>query len=253
MGYDSTNISPLSTNISVMNSGRNYLIIKLLSYIMLTDGIGYYKDKTNMTVINLKEICEQAMEVGTKIDLSDCPYGETTGSCYFVKRPTNYYFFLAGLVRLQRLTRIVEIGTNYGGSIMSMSKGLHKDDIENSRLVTVDIICKNDEGFKKYPHIKRIHGDSLKEDITRKIVGSFDKKIDLIYVDSVHEYNHARKNIYTYAAKLSPRYVVLDDIRQCDDMIRLWCELVEEFGNNAFDASDISIRKGAGFGVIRWR
>jgi len=219
------------------------LIIREFSYIITP----------NMDTASLKEICEKAMEVGQKIDLSDCPYGETTGPCSFIGRPTNYYFFLAGLVRSQRLTRILEVGTNYGGSIMSISKGLHAGDISSSRLVTLDIVLKNDAGFKGYPHIKRIEGDSLDENVAEKAVGSFNKDIDLLYIDSVHEYGHTKKNLSIYAGRLNPRYVVLDDIRQCDDMIRLWSELKEKFGEDAFDASDISIRKGAGFGVIKWK
>ena len=207
----------------------------------------------HMSVDNLKEICKQAMNVGKTIDLSDCPYGETTGPSSFIARPTNYYYFLAGFARSENLTQILEIGTNYGGSIMSISKGLNKIDTQTSRLVTVDIISKNDTGFKKYSNIKRIEGNSLDEEIIKKIVGSFDKEIDLVYIDSVHEYIHTKKNINIYADKLNPRYVILDDIRQCDDMKKLWKELVEKFGHNAFDASDVSIRKGAGFGVIRWR
>ena len=206
-----------------------------------------------MIATNLREICQQAMKVGVNIDLSDCPYGETTGPCSFINRPTNYYFFLAGFVRSQKLTHILEIGTNYGGSIMSISKGLHEDDIRESRLITVDIIHKNDEGFKKYPNITRIEGDSLNEEVARKTIASFDKEIDLVYIDSLHEYKHTRDNINIYAGKLNPRYVILDDIRQCDDMRSLWNELKEKFKDDAFDASDVSIRKGAGFGVIRWR
>ena len=206
-----------------------------------------------MAIIDLKEICVEAMRVGLSIDLSSCPYGETTGSRYFLNRPTNYYFFLAGFVRSGRLKRVLEIGTNSGGSIMSISNGLHKDDVASGRLITVDIIRKNDEGFKKYPHIKRIHGDSLKKDVVEKVVESFDGEIDLLYIDSLHEYDHTKDNINVYAGKLNPRYVILDDIRQCDDMKRLWSELKEGFKDNAFDASDISIRKGAGFGVIRRR
>jgi len=201
----------------------------------------------------LKEICEEAMSVGMKIDLSSCPYGETTGSCAFINRPTSYYFFLAGFVKLQRLTHILEIGTNYGGSVMSINKGIDEDDIAGSQLVTVDVVRKNDEGFKRFPHIKRIEGDSLDEEVVREVVNSFDKEIDLLYIDSLHEYEHTRENINIYAGKLNPRYVVLDDIRQCDDMMKLWSELKAEFQDNAFDASDVSIRKGAGFGIIDWR
>jgi len=193
------------------------------------------------------------MDAGMDIDLSDCPYGETTGPCAFIGRPTSYYFFLCGFVRSQRLTRILEIGTNYGGSIMSISRGLREDDMADSRLVTVDIIRKNDEGFKRYPHIRRIEGDSLDEGIAREAVASFDGEADLVYIDSLHEYEHTKKNIEIYAGRLNPRYVILDDIRQCDEMRKLWGELKEEFEDEAFDASDISVRKGAGFDVIRRR
>lgn len=191
------------------------------------------------------------MDIGLRMDLSDCPYGETTGCCAFIGRPASYYYFLAGFVKLQRLTRVLEIGTNCGGSIMSISKGLHKDDIANSQLVTVDIELKNDDGFKNYPHIKRIQGDSLNDDVIRKTAECFDDKIDLLYIDSVHEYEHTKNNIEIYAGKLHPRYVILDDIRQCDEMKTLWNEVKEEFKDNAFDASDITVRAGAGFGVIR--
>ena len=202
---------------------------------------------------NLKEICETAMEAGRKIDLSDCPYGETTGSCAFIKRPTNYYFFLSGLVKSQKLTNILEIGTNYGGSIMSISKGLSAEEARESRLVTVDIVRKNEEGFAKYPNIRRITGDSLDKMIIEEVVGSFDEKIGLLYIDSLHEYEHTKQNIDIYTEKLDPQYVILDDIRQCDDMKKLWSELEGEFKDDAFDASDISVRKGAGFGVIKRR
>ena len=90
-------------------------------------------------------------------------------------------------------------------------------------------------------------------DIVEKISASFKEKIDLIYIDSLHEYEHTKKNIDIYANKLDPRYVILDDIRQNDGMRKLWSELKEKFKDNAFDASDISVRKGAGFGVILYR
>ncbi len=156
-------------------------------------------------------------------------------------------------MRIERLSRILEVGTNSGGSIMSISKGLDERDIAASRLVTVDVIRKNDEGFNKYPHISRIQGDSLDEKVVTKIIGIFDGEIDLLYIDSLHEYKHTKKNINIYAGKLNPRYVILDDIRQCEGMRKLWSELLEELGDNAFDASEIAIRKGAGFGVIRWQ
>ena len=201
----------------------------------------------------LRSICEEAMREGLKIDLEDCHYGETTGSCRLIRRPTSYYYFLAGLVRSQRMRHVLEVGTNAGGSIMSISRGINKEDMPESRLVTVDIEHKNQEGFREYPHIERVTGDSLDPEVVKRVKSLFEGSIDLIYIDSVHEYDHTRKNIDAYAEPLNPRYVVLDDIRQCDSMKELWKDLTQDFKDSAFDASYVSIRKGAGFGVIEWR
>ncbi len=213
------------------------------------------KKNLNMITVqdDLRLICEQAMAEGRKIDLTSCNYGETTGCCRFINRPAKYYYFLAGLVFSQRMIQILEIGTNFGGSIMSMSRGVIEADVLVSKLVTVDIQYKNQDGFKEYPRIKRITGDSLDENVIEKACRCFDRPIDLLYIDSLHEYDHTKRNIEAYAKKLNPGYIVLDDIRQCDQMVKLWSEIVERFGIDAFDASAVSIREGAGFGIIRWR
>ncbi|MFH1752647.1 MAG: class I SAM-dependent methyltransferase [Candidatus Omnitrophota bacterium] len=210
-------------------------------------------DTAAIQEMSLEDICGLAMSVGRKIDLSDCPYGDTTGDCPFINRPTSYYYFLAGFVNILKLTHVLEIGTNYGGSIMSISKGLREGDISRSRLVTIDIMRKNDEGFKRYPHIKRIYGDSLQRDVVAETAASFDRAIDVLYIDSVHEYKHTKDNISIYGKRLKPKYVILDDIRQSPGMERLWVGLKEELGDKAFDASGIVIRNGAGFGVIKRR
>jgi len=202
---------------------------------------------------DLKLICERAMSEGQKIDLTGCNYGETTGPGPFIKRPTNYYYFLAGLVRSRSMTDILEIGTHFGGAIMSMQRALNTENASRGRLVTVDIERKNPGGFREYPDIERITGDSLDADVVKKVCGCFGAPVDLIFIDSFHEYEHTRKNIDIYAGALNPRYVALDDIRQCDSMARLWKDLLLEFKENAFDASNAAIRKGAGFGIIKWR
>jgi len=202
---------------------------------------------------DLRLICERAASEGRKIDLTGCNYGETTGPLPFIKRPTNYYYFLAGFVNSMRMKSILEIGTHFGGAIMSMKRGLRPEDTPGGKLVTVDIVCKNSDGFREYPDIKRITGDSLNADVTERVCEYLNGSVDLIYIDSLHEYRHTQKNIDIYAGRLNPRYIALDDIRQCDSMARLWKDLLAEFKENAFDASSISVRKGAGFGIIKWR
>jgi len=202
-------------------------------------------------ISDLSLISKKAMEAGKKMDLSDCPYGETTGPCTFIKRPANYYFFLAGFVRTQKLRSILEIGTNFGGAIMSMFKGLDPTISAKPEFVTVDLITKNEAGFKRFMDIKRVIGDSLSNKTVQKVRSLFSKRIDLLYIDSVHRYFDTKKNIELYGGMLDPKYIILDDIRQCTEMKRLWKELRIRYGSNVYDASEVAIRKGAGFGVIK--
>jgi len=202
----------------------------------------------------LKDICAHAMAVGQRINLSKYHYGRTNGCCPNIKRPTNYYFFLAGLVRTQGLRYILEIGTHFGGSILSMRKGLNKRHVFNSKLVTIDIVKNDIHGLGGFPKIHRIKGNSLEKEVAAKAISCFKKSIDLLYIDSIHEYGHTMANIDLYGPKLDPLYIVLDDIRQCDSMRKLWSDLIIKYGNDrAYDASDIAIRKGAGFGIIKYR
>jgi cephalosporin hydroxylase len=203
---------------------------------------------------DLKNICERAINEGQKLDLRGCCYGEPTGWIGPPsKTPNKYYYFLAGLVRSQHLCNILDIGTHFGGSIMSMAKGLHKECITRSRLVTVDIACKNEEKFKNYPYIKRVEGDATKQKVIKKITESFRGKIDLIYIDSDHKYEHVKTVIYVYANRLRPKYIVLDDILLNNSMKRLWKELKKKFKDRAYDVSKLGIRKdNVGFGVIDW-
>ncbi len=78
---------------------------------------------------------------------------------------------------------------------MSMSKGLNKEDRPRSKLVTVDLEHKNQDGFREYSHIERITGDSLDEDVIKKVRERFTRSADLIYIDSLHEYDHVKKNL----------------------------------------------------------
>lgn len=206
----------------------------------------------------LENICKQAIFEGKKIDLTGCNYGSRVYEFPsqrrdFIATPYPYYFFLAGLVRSQRLANILEIGTHWGGSIMSLSRGLHSQDLGKSKLATVDITYENEEGFKKYPHIKRIYGDALNKKVVKEVVAYFKKDIDLMFIDSVHEYGHVKLCLYIYANMLKPKYIILDDIRYNYSMRKLWSELTNEFGNRAFDTTEISMReREAGLGIIDW-
>ena len=208
----------------------------------------------------LENICSQAMLEGKKIDLKGCVYGEphSPGSAP-TNKPYIYYYFLAGLVKSRRLKYIFEIGTHFGGSIMSMSKGIHSADIMESKLLTVDVTYKNEDGFKKFAYIKRITGNALSGGVIKEVTGFYDKPVDLMFIDSDHCYEHVRSCIDIYANKLKPKYIVLDDIFLNESMERLWLELINEFGPNVLDLSEITVRgrspngTSVGFGIIDWQ
>jgi predicted O-methyltransferase YrrM len=191
-----------------------------------------------------------AMQVGRLIDLAGCGYGEPHWLGKFVSDPPSYYCLLAGLVRAQRLTHILELGTHFGGAIMAMSRGLHPADLDRAQLVTVDVTHRNDEGFKPYPHIKRITGDCLDGRIVAEVARLFDRPIDLCFVDTVHDYRQTYRNIALYANRLRPRYIVLDDIRLNASMQRLWRDVQARLGKRAVDVSELCERNNAGFGVL---
>jgi cephalosporin hydroxylase len=199
---------------------------------------------------DLAAVCETAMREGRRIDLTGC-YHEITGP--YAHRPCNYYPLLAGLARTQRMSQILDIGTRYGGSILSVSRGRGAGLTGEAVLVTVDTI-RHDEELGRHPEIIRVQGDSIDPSTVGQVVRHFRPPIDLVYLDAIHTYEHTRANIAAYAVPLAPAFLVLDDIHLNASMKRLWAELCEHFGDRAYDASELTGRGfDCGFGVIRWR
>ena len=73
---------------------------------------------------------------------------------------------------------------------MSMARGIRQRHLKRSRLVTVDVASKNEAALKEYQFIKRVKGDSASEATAEKVASVFDRRIDLFYIDSLHEYGH---------------------------------------------------------------
>lgn len=206
-----------------------------------------------MKPMELTKVCVEAIKAGRGIDLTGCNYGQTDGCCKFVARPTKYYYFLAGLVRSQGLKYIIETGTHCGGSIMSMYKGLAPGSVRASRFVTIDIELKSELNIFDCPNIIMLHGDAIDNMIVEKVTELFTEPVDLLYIDSLHEYEHTKLVMNKYASRFLPRYVVLDDINLSTEMKELWAEICKKEGANALDISDLIGRRNAGFGIVRMR
>lgn len=201
---------------------------------------------------SLAQLCEAAMREGRRIDLTGC-YHEISGQ--YAYSPTNYYPLLAGLAKTQRMTQVLDVGTNYGGSILAVRKGLADGLPHPPVLVTLDVAEHPGGGLGGYPEIIRILGDAASPATAERAAACFRPPIDMVYLDAVHTREHTRACFDAYAERLQPRFLVLDDIYLNDSMERLWADLVREFPpEQVFDATDLT-RRGhdCGFGVIQHR
>lgn len=200
---------------------------------------------------DLAEVCKTALEAGRKLDLNGC-YHETEGRHAY--EVCNYYPLLAGLALNYKMTQYLDVGTRFGGSVLSVRKALNHNEAQNGTLVTIDIMDRNSQELPKYPEIIRLYGDSINNEVVEKVHELFRAPIDMIFVDALHTYEHTKENIDRYARSLNPRFLVVDDITLNDGMKRLWAELLEEFpSNRIYDASKITTRIKCGIGVIAWR
>jgi hypothetical protein len=197
---------------------------------------------------------EVALDTGLEMDLTDCVYGPSHVHGQFANRPSTHYPFLAGLVRTQQLSHVLEIGTHYGGAIKAMWKGAgdpcRKNVLDGDcRFVTVDITMLNPQGLD--PFITRVLGDALSPKVVRRVVSSFpERQVDLLFVDAGHDFGQTWQTIACYVNWLRPSLVAIDDIRLNRSMRKLWAKLEGLDGANATDVSDI-IGRGSGFGVLQ--
>ncbi len=201
---------------------------------------------------DVETLCEAAMDAGRGIDLAGCAYGPRFLTAGFLETPPDYYRLLAGLVRTLDLRRVVELGTHWGGAIMAMWHGLRDPASAANRLVTVDVALKNVDGFRRYPHIRRITGDGLDDRVLDEIARFVEPPVDVVFVDAEHDYRRTRHAIAVYASRLAPRFMILDDIHLNHSMDRLWRDVRGVFGERAFDASRLCDRERCGFGIVQW-
>lgn len=163
-----------------------------------------------------------------------------------------YYPFLAGLAQRVRASRILEIGSERGGSAEAMVMGMGD---AAQLLVTVDVVDQA-RRLDGRAGILKIIDDAAADRAVQKVLAAFDHRpIDILFVDSAHEYTYTLQHIAIYAALLRPRLVVIDDIVLNESMALLWADLCRLFGERAVNACDIEPRIrncDCGFGLVLW-
>lgn len=184
------------------------------------------------------------MSVGSTIDLSDCRYRPGTDA----PMPP-YYQFLAGLVRASDASQILEIGTFHGGATSAMASAFGAS-ISEPRIVTIDVVELNTAGLAGFPAVRRIIRDSLSPVTVREVAQSFTGHIDILFVDSGHDFRQAFENLAVYGNLLKPRYIVLDDIALNRSMTRMWAKVERLAAGATHDVSEVAGRTNVGFGLI---
>ena len=211
----------------------------------------------------VERILPTAYDFGRQhIDLSGCHYGEPFGKGRFVDwafgkgpfvdRALDYYYFLAGPVAQLRCSRILELGAHFGGSIFSMVRGIEYAGLRSSaEVVTIDIVNRNPEGFKAVPLVRHFLGSCFDPAMVRAAADAFSWPVDILFIDIMHTYEQTSRCLKCYVPAVSPRLIILDDIRLNASMSQLWDELVASYGDRAIDVTRWARREDeVGFGLL---
>src|SRR5262245_6348416 len=121
------------------------------------------RTESSRVLPRLPEILEHAYEFALEhIDLTGCSYGKPNWTGPYIDGPQPYYYFLAGLVALSRSSRVLELGTHFGGAIFSVARAMaHRERGMPSEIVTVDLRARNAEAFRTNPAVTQLVGNCL--------------------------------------------------------------------------------------------
>lgn len=199
----------------------------------------------------LVDLIRRAWEVGASIDLSGIGYGPQHFKKGVAQKPSSYYHFLAGLVRLKGFRRILEFGTHHAGSISAMLRAAETQ--SDVKLVTVDIA----DAGKTPPGVVGIIGDANSDEVVQRIVLEFGAEpIDFLFIDADHRFMPTLASFGVFTSLLRPKYVALDDIVLSKSMRAMWNVLCASYRRDAVNCVDVEpgVRpRSCGFGLIRLR
>lgn len=154
-----------------------------------------------------------------------------------------YNFFLYRLARIFRPVLYVETGTDRGRSALHVACGL--DGLITTRVISIDIeyVCSDElRGHALQLGLRNVEartGDSVLE-----AENFAPESIDLLFLDSLHTYDHLKRELKVYLPKMQPGgLIVLDDIHINPDMRRCWDEI-------PLDKRDVSSLHFSGFGLV---
>lgn len=196
-----------------------------------------------MTVINL---IERAWTAGAAATLEGIGrLGRSTAA-------PDYYHFLFGLCRVVGARRILEVGTDYGGSILAMRRAIVGEELA---LVTLDVTNASDEQLSGHPEIMKIQGDCRSRETIETVLRRLSPPIDLLYIDTKHDFENTMASYAIYNSLFTPKHLAFDDITLNEEMRRFWRIMKARYGDRAVNAVEVvpAIRahpRNPGFGII---
>ena len=155
-----------------------------------------------------------------------------------IRRPESfrYYNFLSEAARAFNPELIVELGTNRGVSALHFRHGN-----KNSRIISIDIRQSAEVKSKLIKEcIIPIEMDSI------KAAERISSGIGILFVDSLHTFEHVQKEILAYIPKMmKPSLIFMDDILLDTGMKAAWDAII------SFDKIVImELHPTTGFGIV---
>jgi len=212
--------------------------------------------------MNLVDVVVNAWNVGNTIDLSGIGYGKIHWGNHkdIVKEPFDYYQFLSGFVASQNLKNILEIGTHWGGSTVSIARGCAANSrAPNARIFTIDVTDESDKWLPFQPEyrlIRKYVGDANHKPAIDAAIEFLkpDCKLDLLFIDADHSFMPSLIQYSIYSTIFSPKYVILDDINLNDGMRQLWKMLTKKMPPSDYAVANEIIPdvrgEDSGFGIL---
>jgi predicted O-methyltransferase YrrM len=205
----------------------------------------------------LRALVRDAWQVGNTLDLGDAVYGHATrqGIEVVVNRPSTYYPFLAGLVRVTQTRLVIELGTNCGGSALAMRSGLKGA----GEIITVDLSDRSDRYLRDATNVRKVMGDANSIEVIEAVVDmTGGRDVDIVFIDAAHSCMPTLMNYGLYGVLLNPRFIVIDDITLYPTMERMWRLVLKTRADQAINAAEVipEIRPqkpSPGFGLVSFR
>jgi hypothetical protein len=205
-----------------------------------------------------QELVQKSLALGASIDVSQIDYGIPHWPVDEATRPRiltpSYYSFLAGLICALDIHRIIEVGTHMGGSARAMVRGMNRPRGYEQHIYTVDVTDLSDSVLNSEPLITKIQGEACAGHVIQALVKlTAHQPIDLVFIDSQHEFQSTLDQFTTYQRLFTPKYILVDDVALNEPMREFWKIICARYPGKALDISKLApgVRDpDCGFGLV---